>query len=391
MEASQPDDLAHHALPETGFVSIIYEDLRQRNPIADLTAVINIDYHWSVSKLTGGGLGPLVVCVVSHPDDEVLSSGAILLRARSRGYRLHLVWVTDGESTTGPAASARREEAMAVANKLGATHDFLGLPDGKTSLSDVISRVEAVLTPLAPQIVVWPFTVDKEHHQDHVTLHDAMLNISRRSAYEGRSWLAGQPPVFDDGMFRPHLYVPYGAALMDDVLELLALHASEAEKPFAQPQFTKNRAGHCADVARCGTEFAEPYVVQKGAPPQELFRAFRVDLFHPPNGAKPVEDELEKLGTDEQRRALALIQYLADHGTSGITKPYLSLSQGGLHCLSNSVKKAFVHILFLWNLEDDGIVLHVFRGDRPRPDARHVGIARERQKQWSGLRETKRV
>ena len=175
-----------------------------------------------------------LVCIAPHPDDEVLSSGALLMKARDAGYELHLVWVSRGQKSTSAAASRRWDEASEVARRLDAKMTGLDLEDGHLDLGTVISVVEKVLKEIQPKHVVWPHGIGPAHHQDHRVVHEAVANILKRWDYARCAWLVGQPPVFDDQGFQPSLFVGYGRNEFDEICGLMGHYESEKRKDFAQ-------------------------------------------------------------------------------------------------------------------------------------------------------------
>ncbi|MGI9005465.1 MAG: PIG-L deacetylase family protein [Streptosporangiaceae bacterium] len=110
---------------------------------------------------TGLGLLPEIdpdrwrsaVILAAHPDDEVLGAGGTIARLASKGCRLRLIAVTDGEAShpghRDPAGLARRraEETLAALKVLGAGSCEvirLGLPDaGLTGRQDELAAAIA--------------------------------------------------------------------------------------------------------------------------------------------------------------------------------------------------------------------------------------------------------
>lgn len=51
-----------------------------------------------------------LLCISAHPDDEVLSFGALLMWAARLGWKIHFAWATVGEKSRSLAASSRWQE-----------------------------------------------------------------------------------------------------------------------------------------------------------------------------------------------------------------------------------------------------------------------------------------
>ena len=110
------------------------------------------------------------VVVVPHPDDETLSTAAILHQQAARGQEIVVVAVTDGEAAypvQGLAERRRREQVRALA-ELGVPVTALrrlGLPDGDVAShhAQVVDEISALIDQ--DTLLVAPWTGD--HHCDH--------------------------------------------------------------------------------------------------------------------------------------------------------------------------------------------------------------------------------
>jgi LmbE family N-acetylglucosaminyl deacetylase len=74
-----------------------------------------------------------IVIVAPHPDDETLIAGGILEAARSRGARVAVIIVTNGDFTCERDGHVREGESVAALASLGVAEEdvhFLGYPDG---------------------------------------------------------------------------------------------------------------------------------------------------------------------------------------------------------------------------------------------------------------------
>ena len=140
-------------------------------------------------------LGPHVLVLAPHPDDEVLGAGGLIDAARRRGLDMHVVVATDGAA--GPdklgvgkdLAREREGETRRALAALGvplASVSFLGVPDGqlgrlwergwepaasdrRESAEEVLGALQAAFAAGAPDAVVLPMPLDE--HPDHRALH----------------------------------------------------------------------------------------------------------------------------------------------------------------------------------------------------------------------------
>jgi len=218
--------------------------------------------------------------VASHPDDELLSGGALLVSAQKIGYEIHLIWATTGQASRSARHEQRWSEAVEVAKALGAHPLNLGLEDGLLSAGPLIQALEKELKQIRPNVVVCPFGIGAEQHQDHRALHEALVNISKRWPFHDCCWMLAQPPVYLDAGFAPSLFLTFGEKTSSVIEDLVRCYDSENEKGFASPDRIRTRVEARARVwafnGETGSLFAEPFVLLKGVAPSDLFRQLEI-------------------------------------------------------------------------------------------------------------------
>ena len=156
----------------------------------------------------------------AHPDDEAIFTGGTVWQLAERGWRIVLVMATGGEwGEAAPGfghadlAAVRRQETVDAAAVLGiARVEFLGYHDSGLSgdpahicgnslawadLSEVASRVAAVLSEEEPEAVVIYDPHGIYGHPDHVAVHRA-----GRAAAEA----AEVPVVYEATVDREYLH-----------------------------------------------------------------------------------------------------------------------------------------------------------------------------------------
>ncbi|HYN33802.1 MAG TPA: PIG-L family deacetylase [Ilumatobacteraceae bacterium] len=112
------------------------------------------------------------VCVVPHPDDEVLSMGGLIARQRSARLEVCVLAVTDGDAAYDPdgdedLANVRRVEQDSAVAHLGLAAPIvrLGLPDGKVPEYEA-SLIDSIRHHIDQDcLVVAPWR--KDCHPDH--------------------------------------------------------------------------------------------------------------------------------------------------------------------------------------------------------------------------------
>lgn len=153
-----------------------------------------------------------LLVIAPQPNDEALGCAGLLSWASHRRRKIHVLFLTDGESSHPGSraypperlASTRRDEARAAAACLGLREEqlaFLGLPDGSletltaTQTRAALNRIIGCALELAPVLTWVPSWTDP--HGDH----QAAFRLARRAlesvrgaqlrAYPVWSWLLG--------------------------------------------------------------------------------------------------------------------------------------------------------------------------------------------------------
>ena len=104
-----------------------------------------------------------VLCIVAHPDDEVLGVGGTLARHAADGDEVHICILSDGVTSRYDETDAadaeikqRRQRAQRAADTLGATVSLHGFPDNSfdtVPLLDIVQTIEAEIEEHEPDTV----------------------------------------------------------------------------------------------------------------------------------------------------------------------------------------------------------------------------------------------
>lgn len=129
-----------------------------------------------------------ILVIAAHPDDEVLGCGAAIARHAAAGEGVHIIFVSDGETSRGGAEahdiSAREQMAQSAAERLGARPPiFLGFPDNQldtVSILDIAKAIETATRDLAPRRIYTHHSGDL--NVDHVQVARACLTAFRPQA-----------------------------------------------------------------------------------------------------------------------------------------------------------------------------------------------------------------
>jgi bacillithiol biosynthesis deacetylase BshB1 len=120
-----------------------------------------------------------LLAIGAHPDDIELGCAGSIAASTSRGRRVVLLDLTDGELASHGTRGQRAAEAASAARVLGVERRRLGLPDGGVRRDDgeQVARLVAVLREVRPRLVLAP--VDGDRHPDHVETH----HLVRRAVF----------------------------------------------------------------------------------------------------------------------------------------------------------------------------------------------------------------
>jgi LmbE family N-acetylglucosaminyl deacetylase len=119
-----------------------------------------------------------VLIVSPHPDDEAIGCGGTILLHRLAGDRLCIAIATDGRHSRAlpdPEAMAaqRRHEAQTAARLLDVERlEWLGLPEGDCSPTDIQLALQPLLRSLRPELVYAPSRID--FHPEHFKVAHAL-------------------------------------------------------------------------------------------------------------------------------------------------------------------------------------------------------------------------
>jgi bacillithiol biosynthesis deacetylase BshB1 len=213
-----------------------------------------------------------------HPDDIEIGMGGTVAAHTSRGHRVVLCDLTQGELGTNGTPSIRMAEAEAARVALGAVQRVnLALPDGGLlpESDDQVRRVVELIRQHRPRAVALPYWRDR--HPDHETasrlVRRAVFSSGlRRYAARGEAWKPGWSCYyFINDAVKPSFVVDV-SAFYDQKCRALACHTSQfapsggsaSATRLTSPLFTQLVESRDAQTgALAGVRFAEGFVVHE--------------------------------------------------------------------------------------------------------------------------------
>ena len=159
-------------------------------------------------------MGTLLL-VHAHPDDEAISTGGVMMKAKAHGHRVVLVTATRGEAgeiynmdeqaSRPRLGEIRTEELKAAGEILGVDRiEFLGYRDSgmvdtadnkdprsfhQAPLDEAAAKLAAVIRDERPDVVVTYAEDGVYGHPDHIKAHyvtNAALDLLQREGWEPR-------------------------------------------------------------------------------------------------------------------------------------------------------------------------------------------------------------
>jgi len=120
--------------------------------------------------------------VAAHPDDESIGMGGTWFSLLENGWKLALVWMTDGESSRlGSVSDVRTfgyKDALALLNPAAFYH--FSFPDNaldSVPLLSIIKELEKVIEEVRPTVIYTHSPSDL--NIDHRIVHEAVLTAAR--------------------------------------------------------------------------------------------------------------------------------------------------------------------------------------------------------------------
>ena len=217
-----------------------------------------------------------VLCVVAHPDDEILGIGGTLARHATQGDDVHVCILSDGVTSryadndnAKEEITRRRERATEACQKVGASvtlHDFPDNSFDTVQLLDIVQKVESEIERTQPTTVY-------THHQgdlnvDHELTARAVLTatrplkdsvVDRVYSFETLSATEWSAPIASNA-FQPTTFVGISEHLPEK-LEALSVYENELrDSPHPRTIETVRKN---AEVwgAKSGMDAAEPLML----------------------------------------------------------------------------------------------------------------------------------
>lgn len=213
-----------------------------------------------------------ILVISSHPDDEAICSGGLIMRAKAEKAKVYVLYMATGTSRQFVNGKTEEKERIIEAEQasiLGNFHWGIGFTKISTLVDTLpqkymIEMIENVVKKFKPKLVVIPNR--NSYSQDHRAVAQACISALRPipsnlhpqpdmilEVEEPTSWpVASQPNFFVD-------ITNY----MEDKIDLYACHKSQFTKDpqYRSPQNLRRLAGFRG--SEIGVKYAEAYNLLK--------------------------------------------------------------------------------------------------------------------------------
>ncbi|WP_097014064.1 PIG-L deacetylase family protein [Anaerocolumna aminovalerica] len=212
--------------------------------------------------------------VATHPDDETLGAGGLMLRKKAEGNEVYVLNMTHMSTAYGydedRVTSRNYEiEEMVKSYDLDGYFNLKLKPSGLDSYleGDLLHKISSVFNEVYPSVVILPYY--KDVHSDHRITFDLCYSCTKNFRYPFiKKILMMETPsetdfVMAEYSFKPNYFVDI-SSYIDKKIEIAKIYKSEIlEHPF--PRSEKNiRAYATTRGALIGVDSAEAFVLIKG-------------------------------------------------------------------------------------------------------------------------------
>jgi len=211
--------------------------------------------------------------IATHPDDETLGAGGLMLRKKAEGNEVYVLNMTHMDKTYGyseEAINRRNNEIQRMVDSyhLDGYYNLKLKPSGLDSYSEgeLIQKINAVFNEVQPSVVILPYY--KDVHSDHRIAFDLCYSCTKSFRYPfiKKILMMETPSETDFAMyeytFKPNYFVDI-SKYIDKKIEIVKIFESEIlQHPF--PRSEKNiRAYATVRGAMIGVDSAEAFILLK--------------------------------------------------------------------------------------------------------------------------------
>ena len=219
-----------------------------------------------------------ILAVVAHPDDEALGCLGTLLHFRNKGYKVKVIFMSDGESSRKLSSlkkkkliNTRANQAKLVSKKSKFIKpEFFNFPDNRLDtipLLTIVKKLEKEIKIFKPSIIFTHF--ENDLNIDHQIIYKAVITASRplSKTFVRKIYSFEIPSSTDFSLsrrskkiFNPNFFVEVEKTIKNK-LDLLKIYKDEIKK-WPHPRSLKsikNLSMHRG--SQIGKKYAEAFIL----------------------------------------------------------------------------------------------------------------------------------
>lgn len=214
-----------------------------------------------------------ILIVSSHPDDEAICSGGLIMKAKKENADVFVLYVSTGRSrqfTNGETLETDRISEAINASKYGNFKFKIAFKGTSTKLDimpqkNIIEEIEDIVKLFQPEIVVIPYR--NSYAQDHRAVAEASISALRPMPHN----LHHQPKMILEieeatrwpVASNPNFYVDI-SSVMDEKIELYKCHKTQIVEHPHPRSFENLRRLAGLRGSEIGVKYAEAYNLLRG-------------------------------------------------------------------------------------------------------------------------------
>ena len=217
--------------------------------------------------------GKKILIVSSHPDDEAICSGGLIMLAKKQRAKVFVLYMSTGDSrqfTNGETFEKDRIKEAQNASDYGEFEYHIGFTGTATKLDTfpqkkLIELIENTVKEFKPDIVVIPY--QNSYAQDHRAVAQACISAFRPIPQD----LHHQPKMILEVeeatrwpiASNPNFYIDI-TEVMQEKFNLYSFHQTQMVRPPHSRSFTN--LAHLAGIrgSEIGVKYAEAYTLLRG-------------------------------------------------------------------------------------------------------------------------------
>lgn len=214
-----------------------------------------------------------ILIVSSHPDDEAINSGGLIMKAKQQGDHVMVLYMSTGGSRQFTNGETKEEDRLEEAKRASLYGDFkylIGFQGTSTKVDtlpqkQLIECIENVVKLFKPEIVVIPYI--NSYAQDHRAVAEACIAAFRpmptKLHHQPKMILEIEEATRWPIASNPNFYVDI-SDVMEEKIQLYKCHKTQEVKEPHPRSYENLRRLAGLRGTEIGVKYAEAYTLLRG-------------------------------------------------------------------------------------------------------------------------------